>query len=389
MRKFDFQFALCLLPTTHYKYKYTCCRLKRLAFAIDYRFSKHTATSQTSYSRMFSQDDPYSVFGDNKDEQDTKTKIVRDPSNGALVFREGTENAMLLFVRQMIDENQSSSELLETNLQPNSTDRATIERVERIVRSIDNFCYERHWMMHVGPDKATVLTKALEQCYVSRQEDDSTFVVVEIGTYCGYSLLNMANCLLRLQQEMSKNGQIKSDKNFHIITVDVNPSVQNIARQLTSMAGLSNYVTFLLLSSLPGTSTELSKIVQEALSSKPINSKTGSIDFLFLDHNKGMYLSDLRQLEKSKLVRKGTHVAADNVFFHKINNYRQYLSLRATENVVKTNFIQGTLEYILPSDYPDMIDSTFVDGIGRLHLLAREQSLPLNWFFCVTYFDHI
>jgi predicted O-methyltransferase YrrM len=62
----------------------------------------------------------------------------------------------------------------------------------------------------------------------------------------------------------------------------------------------------------------LSTILQEQYS---IN----QIDFLLFDHAKHLYLHDLICLEQSKLVRKGTHVCADNVLYNRLDEYRSHM----------------------------------------------------------------
>ena len=81
------------------------------------------------------------------------------------------------------------------------------------------------------------------------------------------------------------------------------------------------------------------------------------IDFLLLDHAKHLYLHDLQNLERSRLIGKGSHVCADNVVFNRLDAYRDHmrqleqLKIVDDENdsggggVVKTRLEEMNLEY--------------------------------------------
>jgi catechol O-methyltransferase len=72
------------------------------------------------------------------------------------------------------------------------------------------------------------------------------------------------------------------------------------------------------------------------------------IDFLFIDHDKSMYLPDLQELEAAEMIRRGTHVAADNVVFAQIDDYRNYMKSLARKGVLETKLADTYLEYSLP-----------------------------------------
>ena len=72
------------------------------------------------------------------------------------------------------------------------------------------------------------------------------------------------------------------------------------------------------------------------------------IDFLFIDHDKSLYLQDLQSLENDGMIGEGTFVAADNVVFAKIDDYRDYMKDLAAKGVVETILEEGFLEYSEP-----------------------------------------
>ena len=219
---------------------------------------------QPGPARRRMSDDPFAMFGNDEEDEPVTS---RDASNGPLVFRDGTEQSLLAYVQN--------------NMDPSESDRQT-----RVLELVDEFCTQRHWMMHVGPEKALPLADHLRKCVASRKSRDS-FNLVELGTYCGYSSIRMASILMQ-----------EGVENFTIHTVDVNPQFQSVAREMIRLAGIEQHMNFVLL--------DETKTLAEALPKHVA-------DFVFLDHAKEAYLSDLRKLENGGLIGKGTYVAADNV----------------------------------------------------------------------------
>jgi hypothetical protein len=75
------------------------------------------------------------------------------------------------------------------------TTSATAEVSTTVFHLIDDFCWNRQWMMHMGLQKAdVVINYALEksiQLY-RHHEKRQPFIVMELGTYCGYSTIMIA-----------------------------------------------------------------------------------------------------------------------------------------------------------------------------------------------------
>lgn len=209
--------------------------------------------------------------------------------------------------------------------------------------------------MHVGPEKAATIQSFLLEC-ISRAKNLSSssssilITVVELGTYCGYSSIVMANTL---QQQQSNNI------NFHIYTVDVNPKHLQVARRLIELSGLDQSITALELQD-DDDSTDLLSLLK--------SHNVYDIDFLFIDHDKGAYLIDIQSLEAGGFIRKGTYVAADNVLFHQIDDYRNHVGRLALNGVVETKLVEGQLEYCEPQVLVNTEESkeefAFRDGIG-------------------------
>ena len=325
-------------------------------------------------------DDPFDVFGsgsDNDDINDDKegkqsvssdrqwqqqqqqqqddTVLLRDPECGVLTAHAGTEHALLAFVRNNALPIKNGNNTGDNNTKP------SIVRVEQILQAVDDFCLTRHWMMHIGPEKATTLQDFLTECLSSQQQqqqqqqqsqqtknsqhtkDDRAMILVELGTYCGYSAIRMINTILHHQQP--------SCKKFHLFTVDINPEHVEIARQLVSLAGFEKFVTFILLPFPDQSSKLLSQRIVTAIQEKfppsvSTATTTPKIDFLFVDHDKDAYLKDLLDLQHAHLLQAGTHVAADNVVFFQLDQYRQYMMQLQEQGVVQTRLVKGCLEYV-------------------------------------------
>jgi catechol O-methyltransferase len=293
------------------------------------------------------EDDPFAVFGDDVlietsvvvAEENTENS-VRDPSCGVLVFHEGTEASLLYFVQN--------------GLEKRSPDK---DPTDQVINLIDEFCYRRHWMMHVGPEKGKVLENHLAQCLDAHllKNRAKPFLVLEVGTYCGYSSIRMCRTIL--------SKLMDANKCFHVMSVDVNPHSQIIAKQLVALAGLEAYVTFGLLTDLESNRDELSQSIWAQVDVFSTEYGSSGLDFVFLDHDKDMYISDIVQLERAKLIRAGSFVAADNILFFRLDDYQRHMQKLAAKGFVETRLDMGKLEYVLKEqEYETTVDLR--DGMG-------------------------
>lgn len=277
--------------------------------------------------------DPFACFDTDDDEADIlESELLvtnaprRHADDGVLAFHAGTEQALLTYVQ-----NQLTSQEEQTPTQ--------------VLKMIDAFCLERHWMMHVGPEKATILKSFLEQCAAAKKTNQQ-FILVELGTYCGYSSVMFAQTLL----------QMKGLSYFHIYTVEVNPKHATVAQRLIRLANLEEHITVLRLD-MTTTENHLTNLLRSNLGDS-------KIDLLFLDHDKDAYLSDLKRLEEAGMISRGTHVAADNVIFAQIDNYRAYINQLASLGVVESKLVEAQLEYSAP-DATESNQAKLCDGIGE------------------------
>jgi catechol O-methyltransferase len=196
----------------------------------------------------------------------------RDPSCSILAFHNGTEDAMLLFVERFLNRINEKKLINERNL--------SLE----VLRGVDIFCYSRHWMMHIGDQKGQFLDQIVHNLQSHRED---LLTCVEIGSYCGYSAVRIAS--------LFKNDQSR------LFCIERDAKCLEWTRKLVTLAGLSDRVVL-----INGQCEDGIRYLQEH--------QIHPIDFLFIDHDKGMYLSDLKLLEATGLLRSpGGVVCADNV----------------------------------------------------------------------------
>ena len=74
---------------------------------------------------------------DMQQQQQQQKRQQRDPANGFNSFHRGTEQALIQYVR-----NKLESIAID--------DCTKTKTVDYAIRFVDEFCLERHWMMHIG-----------------------------------------------------------------------------------------------------------------------------------------------------------------------------------------------------------------------------------------------
>ena len=151
-------------------------------------------------------------------------------------------------------------------------------------------------MYKLSPEKAIILTDEIKKFQPKN--------VLEIGTFFGYSALNMC----RILPEGSKLTCIEAN----ILNADV-------ARIILDK-GLG-----------PKTKKRESVRILDGISSKVLNDISNPIgnvpyDFIFLDHDKDCYLTDLQTLERKGMLAQNCLIVADNVVFPGAPGYLEYVS---------------------------------------------------------------
>uniref|UniRef100_A0A8C2ZCP3 catechol O-methyltransferase n=1 Tax=Cyclopterus lumpus TaxID=8103 RepID=A0A8C2ZCP3_CYCLU len=135
-----------------------------------------------------------------------------------------------------------------------------------VIQAIDHYCRNKEWAMNVGDEKGCILDSVVSEV--------NPATVLELGTYCGYSTVRIARLL---------------PPHAKLITLEFNPAVAAIARQVIAWAGLEDKVQL-----VEGASGDFIPRIKEQFGVK-------TFDLVFLDHWKEYYLPDTKLMEASVL----------------------------------------------------------------------------------------
>merc|ERR1719401_2937150 len=149
--------------------------------------------------------------------------------------------------------------------------------------------YWSHAFSMAGTDSWSVRGDIIDRVV----KDKSPRRCLEIGTYCGYSAL-------RIAQSLPDDGLL--------ISLENDPLFAAIATKIVEHAGFSEKVKIVI-----GTVEE--KI--ERISELAAGTRTGGapLDFVLCDHSKELFVPDLRLLESKELVGPGTTVMGDTTVY--------------------------------------------------------------------------
>jgi catechol O-methyltransferase len=164
-----------------------------------------------------------------------------------------------------------------------------------VIRVIDEFCMTRSVMINVGDEKGEILDRAVRRA--------SPRLLLELGTYCGYSAL-------RMSQVMPPDARLCS--------IEFNPANAAIARRIWDHAGIGDELRVIV-----GTLGDGGSTIQALHDEHDFTE--GAVDFVFLDHAKEAYLPDLERILEERWLHRGSIVVADNVRFPGAPQYRSHL----------------------------------------------------------------
>jgi catechol O-methyltransferase len=195
------------------------------------------------------------------------------------------------------------------------------------IRVIDEFCTTRSVMINVGDEKGEILDRAVERA--------SPSLLLELGTYCGYSGLRMARVM---------------PADARLYSIEYSPANAEIARRIWAHAGVEDRLT-VVLGTLGDGGTTIERLRSE------FGLGDGSVDFVFVDHDKAAYLPDLERIVEQRWLHPGSVVVADNVKFPGAPEYRAYLqaaegrSWRTTEHDTHVEYQSLLKDLVLESQY--------------------------------------
>lgn len=163
-----------------------------------------------------------------------------------------------------------------------------------VLATIDKFAYEKSFLVNVGDEKGKLLDAAV------RRADPR--LALELGTYCGYGALRIAAAAPAAR----------------VVTVELSAANAQVAQRIWTHAGVADRITCVV-----GTIGDGGRTLDRLQTTHGF--APGTLDFLFIDHDKNAYLADLQAIVGRNWLRKGSVVVADNVGFPGAPDYRAFM----------------------------------------------------------------
>ena len=195
-----------------------------------------------------------------------------------------------------------------------------------VLAKIDEFAYQKSFLVNIGDEKGRLLDAAV------RRSDPR--LAVELGTYCGYSALRMAAVA----------------PSARIVSVELYAANADVARRIWEYAGVADRITCVV-----GTIGDGGRTLDVLAAEHGVSA--GALDFLFIDHDKNAYLTDLLAIVDRGWLRRGAVVVADNVGFPGSPKYRAYMReqqgrhWRTVEHQTHVEYQSLMPDLVLESDY--------------------------------------
>lgn len=230
---------------------------------------------------------------------------------------------------------------------------------QKIIDTMDELNKDRA-NMNVGPEKARKIVELI-------QEADATFVI-ELGCYVGYSALVIGQELAKIKESSFDKSKFLGLKSF-----DISEEYAGLARQLIDLAGLSEIVE-IIVGPLGHTLPDFEQRLAITYGYFPAN-------FVFIDHQKSMYVPDLRMLESLALVAPGTIIVADNIFFPGAPEYPKYVHGSPQERKDHNANVRNVSNPNYPGRWNVVYDSRTVP----VHEAGRTKQDALEVTRCVEY----
>src|SRR5687767_14783947 len=199
--------------------------------------------------------------------------------------------------------------------------------LDDVIRVIDEFCMTRMVMINVGDEKGEILDRAVRRA--------APQLLLELGTYCGYSALRMARVM---------------PAGARICSIEFSRDNAEIARRIWSHAGLGDEVMCVV-----GTLGDGGATIERLRADHGFGE--GTVDFVFVDHDKAAYLPDLERILTQRWLHPGSLVVADNVRFPGAPEYKAYIDAQqgrtwsTTEHDTHVEYQSLIKDLVLESEY--------------------------------------
>jgi catechol O-methyltransferase len=198
--------------------------------------------------------------------------------------------------------------------------------IDDVLAAIDKFAYEKSILINVGDEKGLLLDAAVRRA--------NPALALELGTYCGYGALRIARVA----------------PNATVYSVELaEPNAAN-ARRIWEHAGVADRVTCVVGTVGDGGRTLDALATEHGFAS-------GTLDFLFLDHDKDAYLNDLLSIMARGWLHAGSIAVADNVRVPGAPKYREYMRQQqgklwnTVEHKAHLEYQSMVPDLVLESDY--------------------------------------
>ncbi|MGW2665729.1 O-methyltransferase [Nocardia tengchongensis] len=198
---------------------------------------------------------------------------------------------------------------------------------ESVMAAIDTFARTRSNLVNVGDEKGLLLDAAVRKA-------DPT-LLLELGTYIGYSAV-------RTGRTMPEGARL--------VSVEFSAANAEVARDIIAHAGLADRVTVVV-----GTIGDGGETLRLLTEEHGITE--GTVDFVFVDHDKSAYMADLKHILDAGWLHPGTIVVADNMRIPGAPDYLSYMreaegkSWRTVEHDTHIEYQSFLKDRVLESEY--------------------------------------
>ena len=205
-------------------------------------------------------------------------------------------------------------------------DQARRGDIDDVLAAIDRYSYEKSFLVNVGDEKGKLLDAAVRR--------SNPRLVLELGTYCGYGALLIA----------------RAAPDARVFSVELSAANAEVAQRIWTHAGVADRITCVVGTIGDGGHT-LDVLQTEH------GFAAGALDFLFIDHDKNAYLTDLLAIVERGWLHPGSIVVADNVGFPGSPKYRAFMrdhqgkGWQTTEHRTHVEYQTLMPDLVLESDY--------------------------------------
>ena len=198
--------------------------------------------------------------------------------------------------------------------------------VDDVLAAIDRFAYQKSMLINVGDEKGALLDAAV------RRADPE--LALELGTYVGYSALRIARAAPAAK----------------VLSIELAEANAANARRIWAHAGVGDRIACVV-----GTIGDGGRTLDALADQHGVG--PGSVDFVFVDHDKNAYLTDLQSILDRGWLHRGSIVVADNVKLPGAPKYREYMRQqqdklwRTTEHRTHAEYQRLLTDLVLESEY--------------------------------------